>query len=89
MADPSPGTKTQLTWSSIALAFSFIALDAAISFVFGLKIGTSLVTSAVRCVVQLALMALVLRSVFETNNPWAVAGIACILPHNCEMECRN
>lgn len=78
MDDPSSGSNTHLTWSSIAFAFSFIAFDAIISFVFGLKIGTSLVTSAVRCVVQLGLMALVLRSVFEAQTPWAVAGIACM-----------
>lgn len=76
--DPSGGN-THLTWYSIAFAFSFIALDAVISLVFGLKIGASLITASARCVFQLALMALVLRSVFETNNPWAVAGIACTL----------
>jgi len=76
---PSSGSNTNLNWGDVALAFSFIALDAVLSLLFGLKIGTSLVTAALRCVGQLALMALVLKSVFETKNPWAVAGIACLL----------
>ncbi|KAF8577772.1 UPF0014-domain-containing protein [Ramaria rubella] len=75
----APESSNNLGWSSLALAFSFIAFDAFISLIFGLKIGTSLVTAAIRCVVQLSLMALVLKSVFQTNNPWAVAGIACLL----------
>ncbi|KAF8519575.1 hypothetical protein JB92DRAFT_3112335 [Gautieria morchelliformis] len=63
----------------MAIAFSFIALDAILFLVFGLNIGVSLVIAAARCVFQLALMALLLRSVFQANNPWAVAGIACLL----------
>ena len=77
---PSSGSKTHLTWSSIALAFSFIASNVIVSLVLGLQIGGSLVVAAGRCVIQLALLALVLRSVYESNNPWVVAGIACTLP---------
>ena len=76
----SSSSNTHLTWSSIAFAFSFIALDIIVSYVFGLKIGASLVIAAARCVLQLALLALVLNRVYEANNPWVVAGIACILP---------
>ena len=70
---------THLTWFDVGLAFGFIAFNGMLSLVFGLKIGTSLMTAALRCVSQLALMALVLKSVFETKNPWAVAGIAGVL----------
>ncbi len=68
-----------LTWYNVGLAFSFIALNAVISKIFHLGIGVSLVTAAVRCMVQLALVATLLQSVFETDNPWAVAAIACEL----------
>lgn len=74
----APGGETQnLTWENVGLAFSFILFDAVVSKTFGLGVGTSLVTSAVRCVVQLTLVALVLQKVFDANHPWAVAGIAC------------
>lgn len=76
--DGSPGKPTNdLSWDNVGLAFSFIVLDAVVSKTFGLGVGTSLVTAAVRCVAQLSLVALVLQKIFETNNPWAVAGIAC------------
>ncbi len=69
-------TTTHLAWPNVALAFSFIVLNALISRIFGLGIGSGLLTAAIRCVVQLSLVALVLKKVFETNNPWAVASIA-------------
>lgn len=76
-----PGKSTEdLTWSNVGLAFSFILFDAVISKTFALGVGTSLVTAAVRCVVQLTVVAMILQKVFETNNPWAVAGIACEHP---------
>lgn len=76
--DGSPGKPTNdLSWDNVGLAFSFIVFDAVVSKTFGLGVGTSLVTAAVRCVAQLSLVALVLQKIFETNNPWAVAGIAC------------
>jgi ABC-type iron transport system FetAB permease component len=76
--DAPGGERTQdLTWENVGLAFSFILFDAAVSKIFGLGVGTSLVTAAVRCVVQLTLVALILQKVFDTSSPWGVAGIAC------------
>jgi ABC-type iron transport system FetAB permease component len=76
--DGGTGSSTKdLTWENVGLAFSFILFDAIFSRLFGLGVGSSLVTAAVRCVVQLTLVALVLQKVFEADNPWAVAGIAC------------
>ncbi|PSR78110.1 hypothetical protein PHLCEN_2v7574 [Hermanssonia centrifuga] len=76
--DGGPGEPSKdLSWENVGLAFSFIILDAVVSRALGLGVGTSLVTSGLRCVVQLSLVALILQKVFETNNPWAVAGIAC------------
>ncbi|KAF8995408.1 UPF0014-domain-containing protein [Hymenopellis radicata] len=77
--DTAPKSASSLTWFNVGLAFSFIALNALISKVYHLGIGVDLVTAAVRCIVQLALVASLLQTVFETNNPWAVAGIALLL----------
>lgn len=79
---------THLTFNNIGLAFSFILFDALVSTTLGLGVGSSLVTASVRCVVQLSLVALILQKVFEANNPWAVAGIACaFLCLHCVAEC--
>ena len=83
MDAPSGGNTADLTWSNVGLAFSFILFDAVVSKTFGLGVGTSLVTAAVRCVIQLTLVALILQKVFDTNNPWGVAGIAC----ECYLIC--
>ncbi|THH31496.1 hypothetical protein EUX98_g2698 [Antrodiella citrinella] len=75
----APESTAHLNYVNVALAFSFILFNALVSTTFGLGVGGSLLTAAVRCVVQLSLVALVLQKVFEANNPWAVAGIACLL----------
>ncbi|EGO24331.1 hypothetical protein SERLADRAFT_467455 [Serpula lacrymans var. lacrymans S7.9] len=77
--DAPANESTHLTWGNVGLGFSFILFDAFVSTSFGLGVGSSLVTSAVRCIVQLGIVALLLQRVFETNNPWAVGGIACLL----------
>lgn len=81
MDAPGGGERTaDLTWENVGLAFSFIIFDAAVSRIFQLGVGTSLVTAAVRCVIQLTLVSLILQKVFEAKNPWGVAGIACECP---------
>ena len=74
---PSNSEDTYVTVENVGLAFSFIVLNAVICKILGLKLSSSLVTGAVRCVLQLSLLALILQKVFEANNPWAVASIAC------------
>lgn len=71
-----PGTQT-LTWTNVGLASLFIVFDAVASQVFHLKLGSSLVTASVRCVGQLVVLALILQKVFDSDDPWAAAGIAC------------
>jgi ABC-type iron transport system FetAB permease component len=74
----APGNSdTHLTWVNVGLAFSFVVFDAVLSSVFGLRVGSSLVTAAIRCIIQLAVVATLLQKVFEAENPWAVAGIVC------------
>ncbi|KAF8440479.1 hypothetical protein L210DRAFT_3539779 [Boletus edulis BED1] len=69
--DATPGESSNLTWGNVGLGLAFILFNAIISSTLHLGVGSSLVTSALRCIVQLALMGLVLQRVFETNNPWA------------------
>ena len=67
----------QLSWANVGFAFGFIVFDAVLSKSLSLGVGALLVTSAFRCAVQLSLVALILQKVFDADNPWAVAVIAC------------
>ncbi|CUA70582.1 UPF0014 membrane protein [Rhizoctonia solani] len=75
----SAGQNTHLNWFNVGIGFCFVAADAVVSYGLGLGVGTSLVSAAIRCTVQLSIMALILQSVFEASSPWAVAGISCLL----------
>ncbi|KAG1895411.1 uncharacterized protein F5891DRAFT_1058202 [Suillus fuscotomentosus] len=77
--DSAPTDSTHLDWGNVGLGFSFIIFNALISTSLQLGVGSSLLSAAIRCVVQLGLVAMVLQKVFETNNPWAVGGIACLM----------
>ena len=82
MDDNGPQSKVDLNWSNVGLGFTFVAFDAMVSHSLGLGIGSALVTAAIRCVVQLALMALVLQNIFDAKNPYGVAGLAGTGPQN-------
>ncbi|OSX57662.1 hypothetical protein POSPLADRAFT_1155665 [Postia placenta MAD-698-R-SB12] len=77
--DEPGGPTANLSWGNVSLAFSFIVFDAIVSVSFGLGVGNGLVTAAVRCIIQLSVVALILQKIFETNNPIGVAGIAFLL----------
>ena len=66
-----------LGWSQVGFALTFIAFNSIISQVLQLGVGTSIMSAALRCVVQLTLMATVLQQVFAAENFWAVLGISC------------
>ncbi|KAF9001556.1 hypothetical protein BDQ17DRAFT_1281401 [Cyathus striatus] len=68
-----------LTWENVGLALAFIIFDVGISSVFRLGVGGALLVSALRCMGQLAVVAKLLHTVFESKNPWLVAAIAFIL----------
>ena len=72
---PSPSSPG-LQWSNVGFGFGFIAINMALSQVVQLQIGTSLVISALRCIVQLTFVATILKSVFAAQNIWTVAAIA-------------
>jgi ABC-type iron transport system FetAB permease component len=76
--DPLPSQPVaDLGWSQVGFAFTFIAFNSIISQLLQLGIGASVMFAALRCVVQLTLMATILQHVFEAENFWAVVGIAC------------
>ncbi|KAH9980462.1 hypothetical protein BJV74DRAFT_779476 [Russula compacta] len=80
--DPSP-TPTHpgvdLDWSHIGIGLAFIAFTSAISHTLQLHVGASLVIAALRCIVQLTLVATVLQRVFAAKSAWTVALIALLL----------
>jgi len=73
------GPTVDLGWTNVGLGFSFILFDVVLSSTMGLGIERSLFTAAVRCVIQLAVVGVILQQVFATNNPWGVAGIVLLL----------
>lgn len=76
--DPLPSQPVvDLGWSHVGFAFTFIAFNSVISQVLQLGVGASIMIAALRCVVQLTLMATILQRVFAAENFWAVVGIAC------------
>jgi ABC-type iron transport system FetAB permease component len=70
------GPETHLGWDNVGIGLAFVVFDAVLSGVYGLGVGKGLVTAAIRCIVQLALMGLVLQKIFDVNNPWGVVGIS-------------
>jgi ABC-type iron transport system FetAB permease component len=76
--DPLPNHPVaDLGWSHVGFGLTFIAFNSIISQALQLHIGASLVFAALRCVVQLTLVATILQRVFAAENFWAVVGIAC------------
>ncbi|ESK89746.1 abc transporter [Moniliophthora roreri MCA 2997] len=78
MDTPASGSP-HLSWANVGIALSFIVFNTLLSNFLHLDVGFSLLTAALRCVVQLAIVGTILRKVFEANNPWAVAGITFLL----------
>ncbi|KAF8501786.1 UPF0014-domain-containing protein [Russula emetica] len=78
--DPLPSHPVaDLGWSQVGFGLTFIAFNSIISQALQLGIGASLVFAALRCVVQLTLVATILQRVFAAENFWAVVGIALLL----------
>ncbi|KZT23117.1 UPF0014-domain-containing protein [Neolentinus lepideus HHB14362 ss-1] len=78
-ADSPVADQTHLNWFNVGLGLTFVIFNSFLSYNFRLGIGRALFIAALRCIGQLAIMGLLLKQIFETNNPWAVAGIACLL----------
>ncbi|KAF9488998.1 UPF0014-domain-containing protein [Pleurotus eryngii] len=76
---PEYSAEPNLSWVNVGLALSFILFDVALSSVLRLGIERPLITSSIRCVIQLGLASTLLQRVFNAKNPWAVAAIVCLL----------
>ena len=63
----------------LALAGGLVVVLAACTLSARLGVARSLLTAAVRMVVQLSLVGLVLRELFKANNPWGVGLIALVM----------
>jgi putative ABC transport system permease protein len=70
-----------LNYWEVAAASVFVFIDAGLSVVFGLKVHRNLLVAAVRMVVQLALVGLVLTTLFSVVSPlWTgIAAFAMVL----------
>lgn len=65
--------------SDLALAASLLIINGALSVWLKLGVTRSLVIAAVRMTVQLSLIGLVLRELFETSSPLFTGGVALIM----------
>lgn len=73
-------TETELGWENVAIALAFILFNTFLSGVLRIGVGTSLLVSAVRCILQLTVVATILQQVFAAEDKWVVAGISCKWP---------
>jgi putative ABC transport system permease protein len=68
-------TAPSLTYGTLAIAALLVVANALLSLVLGLGIGRSLLIAGARMVVQLLLVGLVLRVVFDLGSPWLVGAV--------------
>ncbi|KAJ1911376.1 hypothetical protein H4219_005962 [Mycoemilia scoparia] len=64
-----------ITWLNVVVAGVLLLVNVFMSHTMGLGISRSLIISALRCVCQLTVMALILREVFLTQNPFYIFGM--------------
>lgn len=77
MLAPEAGRATVvLGWTNVGTALLFVFFNVFVSSTFGLGLGQSMLVSALRCALQLGVVAVLLQQVFATENPWVVGGIA-------------
>ncbi|KAJ1727319.1 hypothetical protein LPJ61_004633 [Coemansia biformis] len=69
----------QLSLSNVGIAALLLALNVGLSTWLGLGMSKSVIIAAVRCSVQLTALGMILKQVFETNNPIYIMGMAIIL----------
>ena len=65
----------ELGWNNVVIAFSFILFDTFVSGVLKIGVGSSLLISAVRCMIQLTVVATILQQVFAADDQLVIAGI--------------
>ena len=68
-----------LSAADLIIAATLIALNGAISFAYGLKLEKSLAIASLRMIVQLALVAVVLRFIFAQTSAWWTLLFAAVM----------
>ncbi|MBB4303062.1 putative ABC transport system permease protein [Rhodobium orientis] len=69
----------QLTYGHVAMAAIFLCLNGAISIALGLGLAKKLAISAVRMAIQLVLVGLILKTLFDISSPWLTLAVALIM----------
>lgn len=82
-------TEQSLSTLDLAIAGTLVLLNGAISLALGLGIARSLVVAGIRMVVQLLLVGLVLKTVFELGSPWLVGGVLLAMLASAAWETRE
>ncbi|HEY8048052.1 MAG TPA: iron export ABC transporter permease subunit FetB [Ramlibacter sp.] len=68
-------TEPSLSYLTLGIAALLVVANAGLSLWLGLNIGRSLLVAAARMVVQLLLVGLVLKTVFDLGSPWLVGAV--------------
>ena len=72
-------TYISLSWTDLAVGSILLVLAGGLSILLKLGIARSMAIAAVRMVVQLSLVGLVLKTLFETVSPWLTAAVAIVM----------
>ena len=72
----TPDTLIPLSPFDLAVAALLVMLLAGLSWRLQLAIGRRMLIAAARSTVQLLLLGLVLKALFDSADPWLVAGLA-------------
>ncbi|MDE0865082.1 MAG: iron export ABC transporter permease subunit FetB [Rubripirellula sp.] len=76
---PRPEGDISLSWFEVGVAASLLLINAIISIQLGLGMAKRIATSSVRMVIQLAILGLVLKQIFELSQPAPVLALAATM----------
>lgn len=74
-----PKGDISLSWFEVAVAATLLAINAIVSLQLRLDLAKKIVTSSVRMTVQLAILGLVLKQIFELSQAAPVLGLAAVM----------
>ena len=77
--EPRPPGDISLSWFVVGVAASLLLINAVISLQLGLGIAKRIATSSVRMTIQLAILGLILKQIFELAQPAPVLGLAALM----------
>lgn len=68
-----------LTWAEVGIAACFLAINAFVSLILKLGLARQITVSAIRMTVQLAILGLLLKHIFELSMAMPVLGLAALM----------